>query len=393
MTIAIVVQGRFHAFDLARELVRQGEDVTVYTSYPAWAARRLGLPAGRVRTCWTHFVISQVWERCRLSPLWLEGWRHRWFGRWAARALAGARWDLVHCWSGVSEELLRAPGVDARARWVMRGSAHIEDQAALLAEEAARVHAAIERPSAWMIARERREYDLADGIVLLSEFARQSFLRRGTSDARLRVIPLGVDVAAFRAPAAVRRARAERIRGGAPIRVAYAGALSAQKGLADLMEAARATPAHVAEFSLIGPATAETSRVMGKIPSHVRRVGKLNQRDLPAAYWAHDVFVFPTIQDGFGMVLTQAMAAGLLVIATPHSAGPDLIEEGRTGWIIPVRQPAAIADRLRWCHEHRDDAAALCDGSGATDPADWSEVASRFRRALLPQEGAASNGH
>jgi len=61
---------------------------------------------------------------------------------------------------------------------------------------------------------------------------------------------------------------------------------------------------------------------------------------------AHDVFVFPSLFEGFGLVLLEAMAMGLPVITTPHTAGPDLIREGMEGFIVPIRHSTAIAERL-----------------------------------------------
>jgi glycosyltransferase involved in cell wall biosynthesis len=68
---------------------------------------------------------------------------------------------------------------------------------------------------------------------------------------------------------------------------------------------------------------------------------------------AHDVFVFPSLFEGFGLVLLEAMAMGLPIITTSHTAGPDLIEEGREGFIVPIRDANAIADRLARLHADR----------------------------------------
>ena len=68
---------------------------------------------------------------------------------------------------------------------------------------------------------------------------------------------------------------------------------------------------------------------------------------------AHDVFVFPSLFEGFGLVLLEAMAMGLPIITTTHTAGPDLIEEGREGFIVPIRDANAIAEKLTRLHEDR----------------------------------------
>jgi glycosyltransferase involved in cell wall biosynthesis len=65
---------------------------------------------------------------------------------------------------------------------------------------------------------------------------------------------------------------------------------------------------------------------------------------------AHDVFVFPSLFEGFGLVLLEALAMGLPIITTAHTAGPDLIQDGVEGFIVPIRDAAAIAERLEQLH-------------------------------------------
>jgi glycosyltransferase involved in cell wall biosynthesis len=300
----------------------------------------------------------------------------RWFGRWAARRLAGAPWDLIHCWSGVSEELLTSPAVRARCRWLMRGSAHIAVQDRLLREEERRTGVRLERPSAWMIAREQREYALADRIVVLSTFARQSFEAEGVRQERLAVVPLGVEIGAFRASPDVVARRLRRIREGGPLRILYVGAMTLQKGLWDLAAALESLDDVPLDVRLIGGASPEASQVLARLTRKARWAGHVPQAELPPHYWDADVFVFPTIQDGFGMVLTQALAAGLPVIASDHCAAPDLVQDGVSGWIVPARSSEALSARLRWCHEHREELATMASlVPSLAMPRGWEQVA------------------
>ena len=113
-----------------------------------------------------------------------EAFLHRLFGRWAAARIAREHWDVVHWFSGISEEILRATTGHADLRMMVRGSAHIRTQARLLEEEELRTGVKVDRPSRWMIAREEREYALADRILVLSRFARDSFVAEGVSPDR-----------------------------------------------------------------------------------------------------------------------------------------------------------------------------------------------------------------
>jgi alpha-maltose-1-phosphate synthase len=72
----------------------------------------------------------------------------------------------------------------------------------------------------------------------------------------------------------------------------------------------------------------------------------VSRAELPAVYRAADVLVFPSLNDAFGLVMLEAMACGLPVIATDHSGAVDVIRDGVDGFVVPARDPAAIAARL-----------------------------------------------
>jgi glycosyltransferase involved in cell wall biosynthesis len=77
----------------------------------------------------------------------------------------------------------------------------------------------------------------------------------------------------------------------------------------------------------------------------------------------HDVLVFPSLAEGFGLVITEALSRGLPVITTPHTGGPDFMVDGREGFIVPIRDPDAIAERLARLAEDRDLLAAMSEAA------------------------------
>jgi glycosyltransferase involved in cell wall biosynthesis len=385
MKIALVIPGRFHGFDLAAALIARGHDVTVLTNYPAWAVRRFGLPVGAARCYVLHGVISRLAGRLpRAVARRAEAFLHRMFGRWAAGVLRRDEWDVIHCWSGVAEELLASTDVRRRATLLMRGSAHIAVQDRLLREEEQRARVRVDRPSAWMIAREQREYAMADRILVLSTFARDSFREEGTPSDRLVVVPLGVTVDAFRPPIEVIERRQARIRAGEPLRVLYVGAVSFQKGILDLADAIDRMRDRNVRFTIVGPVLPEAEDIVRRLRDEAAVVGKLPEHALPEQYWRADVFVFPTIQDGYAIVLAQARAAALPIVTTRNSAGADLIEDGRDGWLVPIRDSATLAARLIAAESDRprlaDMVGCIYDSFHAED---WARVAERFERACV----------
>ena len=88
MKIAIVVHGRFHAFNLTRALIRQGQDVRIFTNYPKWAVRHFGISAENVRSFWFHGILARtarfLHDNIRLP--YPEAWLNKMFGRFAGSA-------------------------------------------------------------------------------------------------------------------------------------------------------------------------------------------------------------------------------------------------------------------------------------------------------------------
>src|SRR5580692_9083669 len=136
MKIAIVVHGRFHAFDLAKALIKRGHKLTVFTNYPAWAARKFGLPAEVIRGFWLHGVAFRIVYKLSRSGLRFDTSRflNPLFGRWVARHLRKESYDVVHSFSGIACELL-ASRAEGAVHLVVRGSGHIAVQDALIHEE------------------------------------------------------------------------------------------------------------------------------------------------------------------------------------------------------------------------------------------------------------------
>lgn len=381
MRIAVVVPGRFHAFDLVRSLQDKGHDVVLFTNYPAWAIRRFGISPDRVRSFWVHGVFSFLfdWLKRRLGVPYPEYVLNPWFTRWARRALAGGQWDILHIWSGVAEEALLTPGRIQGIRLLMRGSAHIRTQARILEEERKRTGMPIERPTGWMIEREEREYRLTDYIMVLSSFARDTFLQEGFPAAKLILLPLGSDVRMFRPPGEVVEERERRILSGEPLRILYVGAVSFQKGLWDLGALVRSLNGEPFRFRVLGPVPPESRQFLRQLKGLLEFVSKKPQKELPHWYQWADLLLFPTLQDGYAVVLAQAQAGGLPILTTTHCGGPDLIQEGKTGWLFPIRDPSAMADRLRWCQNHREELAEMARFIGQRyQSRSWDDVARDF---------------
>ena len=353
----------------------------VFTNYPRAVVERFGLPAEAARPFLFHGIASRLLPGLGLKerPCHVEKVLHMLFGRWAARHLSREDWDATYSFSGVAEEWLDCAKGQGALRLVARGSAHIRKQAELLTQESTRTGASQEKPSAWRIEREEREYAKADAVLVLSSFAYNSFLECGFPRERLRLMVSGVQLGAFGQPSEAGQTRCDRLLSGQPLRVLNVGTFSFRKGMWDFAAIVRALNPARFRFRFVGTVLPEAVGLAASLGARVEFVRRAPQERLTEHYGWGDVFVFPTIEDGFPAVMAQASAAGLPMLTTPNGAGFDLVKDGQNGWVLPIRSPEEFVKQLNWCDGHRNELACVARNAfGGVRPRDWSEVASDF---------------
>jgi starch synthase len=189
--------------------------------------------------------------------------------------------------------------------------------------------------SAEKLRRKDEELALADVIVTPSTFARESLALAAGISAPIHTIPYGTT---RNVPLASRPASKGKLR------VIYVGALTQAKGLGYLLEAASRLRSAIS-LTLVGRRVAETAPTASALEEH-RWSPSLAHSDLLDLMREHDVLVLPSLHEGFGLVLTEAMSQGLVVIATRHTAAPDLLTDNVEGFLIPIRSAEAIEEKL-----------------------------------------------
>jgi glycosyltransferase involved in cell wall biosynthesis len=156
-----------------------------------------------------------------------------------------------------------------------------------------------------------------------------------------------VDVLHWPVEPSISRSEPDAARAGPARRFLFVGSLVPEKGpqvlLAAFREAVREEPALSLSFAGEGPRAyaAELRASAAGLP--VRFLGRLDRAGVTAAYRDHDALVVPSIWDEpFAVVPLEAMALGLPVIATAAGGTPEAVEDGRTGVLVPPRDPAAL---------------------------------------------------
>ncbi len=368
MRITILVGGRWHAFDLARHLHRHGHLHRLITNYPRWFVKRWDIPEEKVVSLpLTFFLVKAIYklggEALMMRCQW---WVHRWFAVRAAHHLEGS--ELLHGWSQWSEPSLRWASQRGIPTVLERSSAHILEQSRLLREEHARLHLTWTPTHPRIEAMELREYKLCTMVAVPSLFVERTFLERGFPAEKLFRNALGVNLQQFLPP--VQPPPPPEQQG---LQVIFAGTLSVQKGVFDLLTGFAAAELPDARLLLVGGVTPEAARWLTPPPTGVTRLGHRPQAELPEHYGRSHCFVMASIQEGMAMVQLQALACGLPLICTTNTGGEDLLRlqggtasvttlEGASmereagpltildypaGWVVPIHAPAAIGHCLR----------------------------------------------
>jgi glycosyltransferase involved in cell wall biosynthesis len=200
-------------------------------------------------------------------------------------------------------------------------------------------------------ARRRAEIELADVIIANSSFTAGSHIRAGADPAKVRVAPLG-------GPPPIDEIAIEPGQATRALKVIWAGPFSLRKGAHYLCAAWRhLNPGRSAFLDIYGKVTLP-ERALSGLGENVRFHGARPQSELFSAYQKADVLVFPTLFDGYGMVVAEAFAFGLPVISTDQAGSSDLITP-ENGLIVPAGDAKCLAEALCWCLDNRDRLAAM----------------------------------
>jgi alpha-maltose-1-phosphate synthase len=200
------------------------------------------------------------------------------------------------------------------------------------------------RDSPEKLARKDREIAQAESILVASSFTAKTLnTYSGPLTSQISLVPYGAPPAG---PARQHRHREDALR------LLFVGSIGQRKGISYLFEAVDRLQVPY-ELTLLGRPVAKPV-VMGKALGRHRWIESASHAEVLKLMREHDVLVFPSLFEGFGLVILEAMAQGTVVIATPHTAAPDLFDDGRDGFIVPIRSAEAIAQRLTQLAEDRD---------------------------------------
>jgi glycosyltransferase involved in cell wall biosynthesis len=183
-------------------------------------------------------------------------------------------------------------------------------------------------------ARERAEWELSDQIVCGSQFVMDALCRAGVPASRCAVIPYGITIEDFNAPA--------RVPGTDPLRALTVGTLGLRKGTPYILGAARALQGLV-RFRLVGLAPLPPA-LLADLTSVADVAGPVPRSQMRQEFARADVFVLPSVCEGSATATYEALAAGLPVVCTPNAG--SMVRDGIDGYVVPPGDLEALVGRL-----------------------------------------------
>lgn len=383
MRIVQTVFGVFHHFNLARELESRGHLERIYSTWPWQRLKREHLDHSLVETFpWLH-VVDYAVGRSPIDLRWLSdelGYANALtFDRWTRKRLKSLK-QRPDALIGISGSSLSSGAWLQREGGVFvcdRGSTHQRYQQQIVEEEYARWGVTRPVSDERDTVREEAIYQQANAITVPSSFVMRSFVEMGVPAEKLYRIPYGVRLEKFRPVA-------EPAEG--EFQVLFAGAPGLRKGVPYLLQAF-ANLRHPKKCLWIAGYVQENLKAaLKRLPlENVEFLGPVPQKELVERMSRSHVMVLPSIEEGLALVQAEAMACGCPVIGSTNTGGEDIYADGVEGFIVPIRDPKAIEERMQLLADRPDLRAQM--GAAALrrvrSMGGWKEYGDRWEELLF----------
>jgi glycosyltransferase involved in cell wall biosynthesis len=331
----------------------------------AGLGRYAPVPLDPRRTRWFPWTPA-----LRRTGPWADLAACRLFDRWAARGLPASGADAVIACEISALSTFR----EARRR----GIAALLDAPSIHHAAQDRLHGTTDSPALHrrIVAVKDEEIALAGHVLTVSELARQTYLAAGVPPEKVHAVPLGADLELF-SPDGERRHGA--------FTFLFSGATIHRKGFDLLLEAFDRVRAEspAVRLRLAGPRGDAAHLLDRRGTAGIDVLGPMPQPALAAELRRADLLVLPSRNDSYGMVVAEALASGTPVLVSGMVGAKNLVTEGKTGWIVPTGDAAALADRMAWCAGHPETVRAMReDCRRAAESATWPAYHERFVELL-----------
>jgi len=221
----------------------------------------------------------------------------------------------------------------------------------------------------------RDECSLADQILVNSNWSRDALIAEGVAAEKIRVIPLAYEAA--NDARSFQRHYPRAFSAERPLRVLFLGQVSVRKGVAQLLEAVKLLSGEHVEFWFVGPVQISVPQEL-KLHRHVRWFGFVPRISVESYYRDADVFIFPTLSDGFGLTQLEAQAWKLPVIASRYCG--EVVRDHVNGVVLEEVSGGAIAEVIRGLLRSPERLSAMSVRSGVDERFSLTKLASSLRQ-------------
>lgn len=185
--------------------------------------------------------------------------------------------------------------------------------------------------------RKDEELALADHIFVASSFTAQTLSHYPGTLKDISVIPYGFPK--------VEEIKSYKRKENQKLKFLFVGGLSQRKGIADIFDAVEPLKDFV-ELTVVGRLPNNDVPVLNKALENCNYIPSLAHSEILKLMKENDVLLFPSLFEGFGLVITEAMSQGTPVITTNRTVGPDIINHGENGWIIEAGNHIALREMM-----------------------------------------------
>jgi glycosyltransferase involved in cell wall biosynthesis len=335
------------------------------------------LPEDRVRWRPSTPAVRRIGDALlpRAWADWVDFRACRSFDRWAAKRLSSVKGlnAVIACEISALSTFRRARALGITAILDAPSIHHAAQDRLLGFPETQALHGRI-------TLLKDEEIALADHIVTVSSLAADTYVEAGVPREKVHSVMLGADTALF-APGTA-SARPE----GDEFVFVFAGAMIRRKGFDLLVEAfTRVWNAEAGvHLEIVGPTGDAASVLSRATPAGISVSGSLPQAELARRFHRADCLVLPSRNDSYGMVVAEALAAGLPVIVSEMVGAKELVRENVNGWVVNAGDVARLSERMLWCARNRAEVRALRPACVASvRGADWAHYRQRLQELIL----------
>ena len=344
MKVSIIVGGKFHAFNLAKELNLNGYLKQIITSYPKYSLKNFHIEKKKIKSILIKELLLKLFKKFHFfqSMIDTDYFLSNYFSKRASELIDLNNTDILVGWSSFSKEAFLKAKKTNCIKILERGSTHIKYQEKILKMEYDELKIKPNLPSQNIIQKELIEYELADYITIPSEFAKKTYLEYGVSESKLIKVPYGVDLKEFKY---LNKKRPE----GDKFRLISVGTISIRKGSHILIEAFEQLSLKNSELTFVGPMEKNFKKILKKYKKlkNVKFISKQKQENLKYFYNNSDIFVLYSLEEGLSMVQAQAMACGLPIICSENTGGSEIVDHGINGYVIPIKNIEILKNKIQ----------------------------------------------